>query len=36
LVDELEAMVRLKVAEKQAAEKRAAEPQVITLRGLNN
>jgi (E)-4-hydroxy-3-methylbut-2-enyl-diphosphate synthase len=36
LVDELEAMVRLKVAEKQAAEKRAAEPQVITLRGLDN
>ncbi len=36
LVDELEAMVRLKVAEKQAAEKRAAEPQVITLRGLNH
>jgi (E)-4-hydroxy-3-methylbut-2-enyl-diphosphate synthase len=36
LVDELEAMVRLKVAEKQAAEKRAAEPQIITLRGLNN
>ncbi|MES2624816.1 MAG: flavodoxin-dependent (E)-4-hydroxy-3-methylbut-2-enyl-diphosphate synthase [Pseudomonadota bacterium] len=36
LVDELEAMVRLKVAEKQAAEKRAAEPQIITVRGLNN
>ncbi len=34
LVDELEAMVRMKVAEKQAAEKLAAEPQVITLRSL--
>lgn len=36
LVDELEAMVRQKVAEKQAAEKRAAEPQIVTLRGLDN
>jgi (E)-4-hydroxy-3-methylbut-2-enyl-diphosphate synthase len=36
LVDELEAMVRRKVAEKQAAEQQAAEPQVIKLRGLDN
>ena len=36
LVDELEAMVRQKVAEKQAAQKLADEPQVITLRGLQN